>query len=313
MNTVRPVVGLPNLAWLRSFEAAARTSSFAAAATELRLTSGAISYQIRALEAHLGFSLFERLPRGVKLTPMGVAYLPPVRKAFEELADSTVGLFGGSERVQITVHAPVSLAALWLAPKLPAFSAAYPAIDIRLASVIWDNAVPDEATDLEIRYGMGHWHGYRSEHLLNQIIVAVCSPQLLQASRLKGEMATLVPQHLIHIMGYENHWLKVRQGLGFENVGANPGPTVDTTLAALELAASGAGCALVHPLFLAPYLSTGRLVPAIDREFADDNSYFVVTPERPQRPRREVQVCRDWLISAAASDCAAAHPRSPYG
>jgi LysR family glycine cleavage system transcriptional activator len=61
--------------------------------------------------------------------------------------------------VQITVHAPVSLAALWLAPKLPAFSAAYPAIDIRLASVIWDNAVPDEATDLEIRYGMGHWHG----------------------------------------------------------------------------------------------------------------------------------------------------------
>ena len=53
---------------------------------------------------------------------MGVAYLPPVRKAFEELADSTVGLFGGSERVQITVHAPVSLAALWLAPRLPAFS-----------------------------------------------------------------------------------------------------------------------------------------------------------------------------------------------
>ena len=92
MNTVRPVVGLPNLSWLPSFEAAARTSSFAAAATELNLTSGAISYQIRALEAHLGFALFERLPRGVKLTAMGVAYLPPIRKAFEELADSTVGL-----------------------------------------------------------------------------------------------------------------------------------------------------------------------------------------------------------------------------
>src|ERR1700730_18897941 len=116
MNKLRPVMGLPNLAWLRSFEAAAPTGSFAAAATELRLTSGAISYQIRALEAHLGVSLFERLPRGVKLTAMGVAYLPPVRKAFEELADSTVGLFGGSERVQIAVNAPVSPAALWLAP-----------------------------------------------------------------------------------------------------------------------------------------------------------------------------------------------------
>lgn len=300
MNTVRPVVGLPNLAWLRSFEAAARTSSFAAAATELRVTAGAISYQIRALEAHLGFSLFERLPRGVRLTAMGVAYLPPVRKAFEELADSTLGLFGGSERVQISVHAPVSFAALWLAPRLPAFNAANPGIDIRLTSVIWDNAVPDEATDLEIRYGMGHWHGYRAEHLLNQNIVAVCSPALLQSVRLRGEAQSLVPQHLIHIMGYENHWLKVRQGLGLDNAGASPGPTVDTTLAALELASSGAGCALAHRLFLDAYLSTGRLVAAIDREFADDNSYFVVTPERPQRPRREVQVCRDWLIGAAA-------------
>src|SRR6202047_4806464 len=104
MNTVRPVMGLPNLAWLRSFEAAARTCSFAAAADELRLTSGAISYQIRALEAHLGLALFERLPRGVKLTAMGVAYLPPVRKAFEQLADSTMGLFGGSERGEISIH-----------------------------------------------------------------------------------------------------------------------------------------------------------------------------------------------------------------
>lgn len=299
MNLVRPVVGLPNLAWLRSFEAAARTSSFAAAATELSLTPGAISYQIRALEAHLGFSLFERLPRGVKLTAMGVAYLPPVRKAFEELADSTVGLFGGTERVQVTVHAPVSLAALWLAPKLSSFSAAHPTIDVRLSSVIWDNAVPDEATDLEIRYGMGHWHGYRAEHLLNQPIMAVCSPLLLRAVRSAGEAQPLLPAHLIHTMGYENQWLKVRQGLGLGNLGANPGPSVDTMLAALEMAAGGTGCAVAHRIFLSAYLSTGRLVPAIDREFADDYSYFVVTPERPQRPRREVQQMRDWLISTA--------------
>src|SRR5882724_8652150 len=226
MNTVRAVLGLPNLAWLRSFEAAARTCSFAAAATELRLSSGAISYQIRALEAHLGFSLFERLPRGVKLTSMGVAYLPPVRKAFEELADSTIGLFGGSERVQITVHAPVSLAALWLAPKLPAFTAANPSIDVRLSSVIWDNAVLDEATDLEIRYGAGHWHGYRSERLLNQSILPVCSPTLLRAAQVNGDIAALLPHHLIHIMGYENHWLKVRQALELADVPANACPVV---------------------------------------------------------------------------------------
>jgi LysR family glycine cleavage system transcriptional activator len=298
MTPIRPVVGLPTLTWLRAFEAAARTSSFSAAAAELNLTSGAISYQIRALEAHLGFALFERLPRGVKLTPMGVAYLPPVRKAFEELADSTVGLFGGSERMQITVHAPVSLAALWLAPKLPAFAAANPNIDVRLASVIWDNAVPDEATDLEIRYGLGLWHGYRSLRLLNQNILPVCSPLLLRDAP-AGDHRSLLSRHPIYIMGYENHWLKARQVLELANAPAGARATVDTTIAALELASAGAGVALAQRIFLGAYFATGRLTAALPDEFADDNSYFVITPERPQRIRREVQLFRDWLVDVA--------------
>jgi LysR family glycine cleavage system transcriptional activator len=304
VSQIRPVVGLPTLTWLRAFEAAARTSSFAAAAAELNLTSGAISYQIRALEGHLGFALFERLPRGVKLTSMGVAYLPPVRKAFEELADSTVGLFGGSERLQISVHAPVSLAALWLAPKLPAFGHMNPSIDVRLSSVIWDNAVFDEATDLEIRYGGGHWHGYRSERLFNQNILTVCSPKLLRTAQASGGLAALLPRHLIHIMGYENHWLKVRQALELASDSVSTGPTVDTTIAALELAAAGSGVALAHGIFLDAYFATGRLVRALPQEFADDNSYSVITPERPQRIRREVQLFRDWLLAVAPGQTA---------
>lgn len=304
MNKTRPLVGLPTLTWLRAFEAAARTSSFSAAAAELRLTSGAISYQIRALEAHLGFALFERLPRGVKLTAMGVAYLPPVRKAFEQLADSTVGLFGGSERGEISIHAPVSLASLWLAPKLPVFSAAFPGIDVRLSSVIWDNPVPEESTDLEIRYGAGHWRGYRSERLLSQRIVAVCSPSRLEELRSSGDASAWLPRNLIRITGHENHWLQVRQALMLGDVPERPGPAVDTTIAALELAASGAGCALAHRVFLGAYVSTGRLVLALEHDFADDSAYFLVAPERPQRPRREVQQFRDWLIEAALREAA---------
>ncbi len=302
MYKARPLVGLPTLSWVRAFESAARTSSFSAAAAELNLTSGAISYQIRALERHLGFALFERLPRGVRLTPMGVAYLPPVRKAFEELADSTIGLFGGGGRAQITVHAPVSLAALWLAPRLPSFLAANPLIDVRLASVIWDNPVPDEATDLEIRYGAGHWHGYRAERLLRQPILAVCCPALHRAAFDARDPTGLIERRLIHIMGHEDQALRVCQALGLADAAPKQGPSVDTTVAALELAASGAGCALAHRLFVAPYLRTGRLVQLFDRDFDDDNSYFVVTPERPRRIRREVQVFRDWLVALAAAE-----------
>jgi LysR family glycine cleavage system transcriptional activator len=289
------------LTWLRAFEAAARTSSFSAAALELRLTPGAISYQIRALEAHLGFALFERLPRGVKLTPMGVAYLPPVRKAFEQLADSTAGLFGGSARAEISIYAPVSFASLWLAPKLPAFARAFPGIDVRLSSVIWDHPAPSDSTDLEIRYGAGQWRGYRSEFLCNQRIVVVCSPELLGVARASGDPAAWLLHRLVPIRGYESHGSQVRQALELGECGDRHPPAVDTTIAALELAASGAGCVLAHRLFLQGYLSSGRLVVALENDFADESSYFVVTPERPRRARREVQQFRDWLLAETAA------------
>jgi LysR family glycine cleavage system transcriptional activator len=101
-------------------------------------------------------------------------------------------------------------------------------------------------------------------------------------------------------MGYENHWLKVRQALELADVPASACPTVDTTVAALELAAAGAGIALAHGIFLDAYFATGRLVRALHQDFADDNSYFVITPERPQRIRREVQLFRDWLLAIAS-------------
>ena len=77
---------LPPMNWLRAFEATARLSSFTAAGEELCLTQPAVSYQVRSLEDRLGFKLFDRKPRNLKLTDMGEAYLPRVQQAFADLA-----------------------------------------------------------------------------------------------------------------------------------------------------------------------------------------------------------------------------------
>jgi LysR family transcriptional regulator, glycine cleavage system transcriptional activator len=297
--TGKPVTGLPPLMWLKAFESAARTMSFAAAAAELNMSTGAISYQIRALEAHLGFALFARTPRGIKLTPLGLAYVPGVRKAFDDLADTTVGLFGGTGRVKVTVHAPASLAALWLVKQLPVFMTANPRIDIRMSSLVWDNPTPDDATDLEIRYGTGHWDGYRSEHLLHQDLMVLCSSAFLEEAQRSGDVEAFVQRRLISIVGYEKHRLSVRQGLQVADLPANSVPTVDTSMAALELATCDVGCALAHRILGEPYLQQGRLVAALDREFTDDHSYFICAPQRRDRSRREVELFRDWLIEIA--------------
>ena len=81
---------LPPLVALRAFEAAARHLSFTRAAQELGVTHGAISHQVRGLEAYLGFALFRRLPRRLVLIEAGEALFTKVRTAFALLEVSAV-------------------------------------------------------------------------------------------------------------------------------------------------------------------------------------------------------------------------------
>jgi DNA-binding transcriptional LysR family regulator len=52
------------------------SGSFTRAAKEMRVSQPSLSQQIRALEAELGGELIERLPRSVRLTAAGKAFLP---------------------------------------------------------------------------------------------------------------------------------------------------------------------------------------------------------------------------------------------
>ncbi|MCV0424144.1 MAG: LysR family transcriptional regulator [Roseibium sp.] len=80
---------LPSLNTLRAFEAAARHLSFKYAATELGVTAGAVSQQVKKLETSLGVTLFRRLPHGLLLTSEGETYLPSITKVFEDLTRAT--------------------------------------------------------------------------------------------------------------------------------------------------------------------------------------------------------------------------------
>jgi LysR family glycine cleavage system transcriptional activator len=79
---------LPPLNGLRGFEAAARHLSFRNAASELGVTPGAVSQQVRALERALRVSLFRRLPRTLLLTAEGETLLPSISAAFRMISDA---------------------------------------------------------------------------------------------------------------------------------------------------------------------------------------------------------------------------------
>ncbi|MDX2297877.1 MULTISPECIES: LysR family transcriptional regulator [Streptomyces] len=69
-----------------AFLAVARSGSFTAAARALGYTQSAVSRQVRSLEEEWGAELFERLPRGVRLTEAGRALLPHAEAVRDRLA-----------------------------------------------------------------------------------------------------------------------------------------------------------------------------------------------------------------------------------
>ena len=292
---------LPPLNWLRAFEAAARYNNFTAAAKELNLTSAAVSHQVRSLEQHLGFQLFERLARSLRLTDKGRACLPSVRRAFEDLSASTIGLFGSKGRQSVSVRCTAAFSVLWLAPRLKGFLNQYPNIDVRLYTAIWTEALSQDDIDIDIRFGDGNWAGFNVQKILHHPSVAVATPEnsaLLHRVVKEEEQKSISDLRCIQIMGCEGRWQKILENQ-LKGIGLDVTLTVDTSLSALQLACSGAGIALVQKCYAQSYLDDGRLRKVFDHELFYDESHYVLLPDREVRTKPESLLFKNWLVEQA--------------
>src|SRR6202165_5253339 len=158
---------LPPMQALRAFEAAARTRSLTRAAESLHLTHGAISHQIKALEADFGVRLVERAGRGIRLTDEGERFASRVRTLLSELSEAVREVTERSSRRQWWVSVMPSFAARWFLPRIGRFFAKHPDIDLDVwASVALTDFRRDDI-DAAIRYGSGNYAGAVTEYLMD--------------------------------------------------------------------------------------------------------------------------------------------------
>jgi LysR family glycine cleavage system transcriptional activator len=291
---------LPPLNNLKAFEAAARYESFTRAAEELCVTQGAVSQQVKSLEAGLGIKLFNRERQRLIITEAGRDYLAVVRDALDRIAVGTERLLERQNTGVLTVSTSPDFAAKWLVHRLGHFAEAHAGIDLRVSATLHHVDFAREDVDLAVRHGDGNWPGLDAIELSGERLFAVCSPKLLSGRRRIGKPADLLNLPLIHLDNRKD-WTRWLRAVGVDDGEVMHGPVLNRASMVIDAAINGQGVALARTTLAAWDLIHGRLVRPFPDTLPLSKTYWIVCP-RATTATPKIVTFRNWLLAEAADD-----------
>lgn len=299
---------LPPLNPLRAFEATARHGSLSKAAAELFVTHGAISHQIKALEASLDVKLFERTGQRLKLTAHGAELLPAVSSAFDGIAAATARMTRPTSSGALTINCVPALLSFWLIPQLGSFTAQYPEIRLTLDASNDPARIHDPHVDVCILYGDGTWPDCWLKLWTQLDLFPVVSPTLIHNRPIRT-IRDLGDHTILHADdGREWHtWLAAADARDLLR-GQNQHRMGDARLA-LEAAVHGHGVALGDTVTASGLLAKGQLVAPFNLAVpAVDDFYVACRNDLTEAPI--VKVFIDWLFARIEDDDARTEPQT---
>ena len=290
---------IPPFAALRAFEATARLEKQSQAAEELRISTSAISHQIRSLEAFLGVPLFERTAAGLIATPEGQAYYKHICGALDTISTATIEQMGMVDDTPLKLHMYQSLVNLWLIPNLKNLTDGLP--DLRVTIVTQPETINLSGSDIDaaIVYSCNKPSSSFAEKLFDEVIVPVCSPEYLNHNGPIDSAEDLIRHPLIGSQHHSNEWQEWAFGCG---VTFQPGPstlTVDNRSNALQAAREGLGLAMDRRPFGDWQKSRGTLLEPTPHHVTTGGAYYLITTDRTHTLQR-VRKFRRWLIDLCA-------------
>ncbi|MFM0337127.1 LysR substrate-binding domain-containing protein [Paraburkholderia fungorum] len=255
----RSIPSLPPLECLVAALTAARCGSFTAAAEELNVSHAAISRRVAGAEAWAAVALFERVGRGVRLTPDGQRVLGRIEHAFA-IIDETADLWRKPKRRSLVIATTSSFAQVWLLPRLALLERAVAPLRIEVVTGQQNVNLATQEADIAIRYGRGGWQTHYEKPLFEQeALVPVVSRHHFSEVERKQATGNLAQLPLLHngdTAGWRA-WFNAHQ-LHFRNKAADRiyGDYVLTLTAAAE----GLGVALLSKPTGAPQALQDQLV-----------------------------------------------------
>lgn len=272
---------LPSITALQAFEAALRHESFTRAGQELHRTQGAISRQVAGLEDRLGLLLFEREPPRVRPTPAALDLGRKVRAVLNRLSAIMLEVEasrGGGGVLDLGVLP--TFGTRWLIPRIPGFHRAEPGVSINLTTRIAPFDFETGDLDAAIHHGEGFWPGARLERLMEDEVLVVASPALLQRLPVRRH-ADLLQHVLLQLDSRLSGWGDLFRQFDLPTRDARQGPRFEHHLMIIQAAVAGLGVALLPAFLAAPELEAGTLVTALpDLRQRTGRAYWLAYPQR---------------------------------
>lgn len=242
------------------------SGGFSSAARKLGLTTSAVSRHVTRLESHLGGRLLNRTTRSLSLTELGAQVHAACVRMLSDAREihAMAGSYSARPNGVIRVSAPVVFGQVWLAPRLPAFLARYPEVDVRLTLVDRTVDLIEEGIDLAIRIARELDPGLAARPLRAMRYVLVASPDYLARHPAPAAPADLNQHHCVHL-GYGafgDAWQFEREGVTTSvTVGARL--TINNSAAILAAIEAGGGIGLIPDFTATQALADGRVVPVL--------------------------------------------------
>ncbi len=288
-----------SLSALATFEAAARLMGFTRAAEELGVTQAAVSRQIKLLEAELNTPLFLRGHRKVELTPAGLVLSRALTGAFDQVSEALDTIRRPTATNIVTLGATLGFMHFWLLPRLPAFRAAHPQVQLRLVSQDTGFDLRRDPVDVLIQYSLPKLDGARCLEVLPDVVFPVAAPGFVTQ-----DDPALDELPLIGCDWVEPTWLSWRRWAQLAELPPLPKANAvrfSQYTDAIYTAMSGQGVALGWKSLIGPQLQDGRLQRLGTRQVVPEEAHclFVPTTRAQGRGARHLT---EWLVAAFQAD-----------
>lgn len=285
---------LPSLNALRAFETAARLESVSRAAVELHVTHGAVSRQIRALEAELGVPLFGREGRGLTLTPAGRQLRDGAASAFAQLRQTCDKLRQESSHAPFVLGCTGSVLARWVIPRLERMGRDLPDLKLHLSAIGELPAPALPGLDAALLLAEPPWPTEWQVHALSpERIGPVLSPRHPRYTALrKASIDALCKEALLHTASRPQAWPAWARAQRIATGRLHYGQSFEHLYYLLEAAVAGLGVAIAPQPLVADDLAAGRLAAPWGFR-ATRASWVLCAPKRAGDAR--LAALRDWL------------------